>query len=674
MSAAADFGSRSNFDAARPGSRGTSASAIDSSPVAKINVCARTARTGILEFPPFRLDTVNECLWRHRDNGDDERIRLTPKAFAVLRYLVEHAGRLVTQEELLEALWPDTFVQPEVLKSQILDIRRVLADRPKDPLFIETLPRRGYQFIATIKDTSAEWTLAAKSSSRKLIGRNAALRELTGYLQSALRGHRQIIFVTGEPGIGKTALVDEFQRQVTIEANPIRIARGQCVEGYGGTEGYYPMLEALGQLCRRPGGDSVIQILATQAPTWLVQFPALIKPEQRESLQHELLGTTRERMLREISEALETIASERPLLLVFEDLLWADHSTVDLISALARRRQSARMMLIGTYRPPDIALADHSLKALKQDLLIHHLCREVALEPLEEAEVAEYLAAEWGGAVVPEGLAGLIHRYTEGNPLFMVTVLEHMKERQLITLESGGLTLTVPPPEIELRAPESLRQMIEIQIARLSTEEQRVLEVASASGALFCTSVCAEAANMDPEDFANSCEGLSRRHQIVSRADLLEFPDGTSAERYGFAHAMYREVLYHRQAPGRRTKLHLCIGERLEALYTQRLDDAAPELAHQFEQGGDWLRAIQYLQLAAETAGRRFGPRQAAPILEHALELAEKLPDAERAQHEITILERSGTICKASLEARAIETRELPASTLPKSKEIAEAF
>jgi hypothetical protein len=112
----------------------------------------------------------------------------------------------------------------------------------------------------------------------------------------------------------------------------------------------------------------------------------------------------------------------------------------------------------------------------------------------------------------------------------------------------------------------------------------------------------------------------------------------------------------------------------LEALYTQRLDDAAPELAHQFEQGGDWLRAIQYLQLAAETAGRRFGPRQAAPILEHALELAEKLPDAERAQHEITILERSGTICKASLEARAIETRELPASTLPKSKEIAEAF
>ena len=673
MSAAADFGSRSNFDAGRPGSREAvlSVSAIDSSPIANANARRRTARTGILEFPPFGLDTVNECLWRRRDDGGDERIRMTPKAFAVLRYLVEHAGRLVTQEELLEALWPDTFVQPEVLKSQILDIRRVLADRPKNPLFIETLPRRGYQFIAPIKDATAELTLGGKPSTRKLIGRKAALCQLSEYLQSALRGHRQIVFVTGEPGIGKTALVDEFQRQVATNANPIRIARGQCVEGYGGTEGYYPMLEALGQLCRRPGGDSVVQILATQAPTWLVQFPALIKPEQRESLQHELLGTTRERMLREISEALETIASESPLLLVFEDLLWADHSTVDLISALARRRQSARMMLIGTYRPPDVALSDHSLKALKQDLLIHHLCREVALEPLEEAEVTEYLAAEWGGAVVPEGLAGLIHRYTEGNPLFMVTVLEHMKERQLITQESGGSTLTVPLPEVELRAPETLRQMIEIQIARLSAEEQRVLEVASASGALFCTAVCAAAANMDAEDFANLCEGLSRRHQIVSRADPLESPDGTTVERYGFVHAMYREVLYHRQSPGRRAKLHLCICERLEALYAQRLDDAAPELAHQFEQSGDWLSAIRYLQLTAETAGRRFGPRQAARILEHALELVEKLPDAERAQHEITILERLGTICTASLEARAIETRETPATTLPEIEGIA---
>src|SRR5271157_5722900 len=105
-----------------------------------------TVSTSTMEFSPFRLDTVNECLWRHRETGLDERILLPPKAFAVLRYLVEHPGRLVTQDELLEALWPDTFVQPEVLKSHVRDIRIVLGDDFKNPRFIETLPRRGYQF------------------------------------------------------------------------------------------------------------------------------------------------------------------------------------------------------------------------------------------------------------------------------------------------------------------------------------------------------------------------------------------------------------------------------------------------------------------------------------------------------------------------------------------------
>ena len=107
------------------------------------------------EFPPFRLDTVNQCLLLHKDTGDDDRIRLTPKAFAVLQYLVDHAGRLVTQDELLNALWPDIFVQPEVLKSHILDVRTALGDHAKDPKFIQTHPKRGYEFIAPVREASA---------------------------------------------------------------------------------------------------------------------------------------------------------------------------------------------------------------------------------------------------------------------------------------------------------------------------------------------------------------------------------------------------------------------------------------------------------------------------------------------------------------------------------------
>src|SRR5271157_237916 len=601
-------------------------------------------------FKSFRLDTANQRLWRGEARAD-----LTPKAFDVLRYLVEHAGRLVTPDELLEAIWPGTYINPEGLRKYIQEIRKVLGDCAGEPAFIETLPKRGYQFVApVVEEGTARLPDLPSESAKKIVGREPALAALERCLDKAVRGERQIVFVTGEPGIGKTALVDEFQQRAAGNLRFPRIARGQCVEGYGGKEAYYPMLEALGQLCHGGGGGSTVDTLATQAPTWLVQFPALVKIEHRETLQREILGATRERMLREINEALETITSEKPLMLVLEDLQWVDHSTVDLISALARRRTPANLMLVGTYRPVDLIVLEHPLKSLKQDLHLHHLCREIALQPLEESEVAEYLAAESGGAAVPEGLAALVYRRTEGNPLFMVTVLQHMRERNLIAEERGGLRLVRPLKEIELIAPESLRQMIEMQVERMSSEEQRALEAASVTGVAFSTAVSASATDTDVESFENVCEALSVRHYMVRLADPQEFPDGTASDRYEFAHVLYRDVLYRRQSPRRRAKLHLRVGERLEVLYAQRVSEVAAELAHNFEQGKDWPRAIKYLQLAADTAGRRLEPKRALELLEHALELKNRLPDGDRAQHEISILERLATIHITSVGARAL--------------------
>ncbi len=103
---------------------------------------------------------------------------------------------------------------------------------------------------------------------------------------------------------------------------------GQCVEGYGGKEAYYPVLEAFGSLCRN--SDGVLRILAAQAPTWLAQFPALIREEQRETLQREVLGATGQRMLREIVAVVDTISSDKALILTIEDLQWADHSTTSI--------------------------------------------------------------------------------------------------------------------------------------------------------------------------------------------------------------------------------------------------------------------------------------------------------------------------------------------------------
>ncbi len=612
------------------------------------------------EFPPFRLDTVNQCLWRTGDRDVEAQVPLTPKAFAMLHYLVEHPGRLVTHDELLDAIWAGIHVQQEVLKSHISELRAALGDRPKKPLFIETVQRRGYRFIAPLSQSGlANPTAAAGAPPRRLVGREHSLGQLANSFRNMLTGTRHIVFVTGEAGIGKTALVDAFARQAAAEAPNVRIALGQCVEGYGSKEAYYPMLEAIAGLCRGNDGGSVIQILATEAPTWLLQFPALLTPDRGAILKREVLGATRERMLREIGDALEAIAARRPLVIVFEDLQWVDYATVDLISVVARRRGPATLMLVATYRDDEVALMDHPVRALKRDLRSRQLCDEIALEPLTESHVAEYLSSN-SIARLPKGFAELVHRHSEGNPLFMVATLNHLVGRGLLARDARGWHLTTPLNEIDLVVPDGLRELIEAQIERLSLEERRVLEVACLTQHRSFSVIARAAAAMDaaPDRFEEVCEKLSRRTGILRSASLEELPDGTVSPFYEFTHALYREVLYDRIAPIRKAQLHRQAAEWAEARFGQRMAEAAPFLAYHFEHGADWTRAVKYLRIAADTAGRRYAPREARAHLEHALELCPRLTEAERATHEPAILEQLAAMYVVSFDTRAIDTYE----------------
>ncbi|HET8826231.1 MAG TPA: AAA family ATPase, partial [Terriglobales bacterium] len=314
-----------------------------------------------IEFGQFRLDLTNECLWH-----GTRAISLRPKAFAVLKILIENPGQLVSKEKVLDIVWPGTFVGDAVLKDNIRQLREALNDDAGSPAYIETAHRRGYRFIGKISEPSAD-THSSKAvssseassgisesrssaSENPVLGRNAELMKMRGWLDRALAGDRQVVFVTGEPGIGKTTLVETFIEKATQLGN-IRVARGQCLERYGAGEAYLPLLDAFSRLCRSDGGDQVVNVLRHQAPTWLAQMPSLIPQSDRASLQSQSMGATRERMLREVAEAIETLSSETPLLLILEDLHWSDFSTLDLVSYLARRGDPARLMVIGTYRP-----------------------------------------------------------------------------------------------------------------------------------------------------------------------------------------------------------------------------------------------------------------------------------------------------------------------------------
>ena len=588
------------------------------------------------QFHSFRLDPVNLCLWR-----GDERIPLRPKAFDLLRYLVEHADRLVSQDEILEALWAGTYVNPEVVKKYILEVRKALGDRPGTPAFIETVPRRGYRFVAPVRDSAIPGPSSSTGTgSRVVVGRATPRARLERCFDQALQGQRQVIFVTGEAGVGKTTLAEVFHQHVAGRPK-VRIARGQCVEGFGGKEAYYPLLEALGQLMRGRDRAPVVQTLAERAPTWLVQFPSLVKTEQREALQRDLLGTTRERMVREICEALEALTSESPLVLVLEDLHWVDLSTLDVISALARRRGPARLLVLGTYRPADIA-GGSPLRGLKQDLLVHQLCEEIALAPLEEVEVGEYLAAEFPNADLPSGLARLIHRHSGGNPLFMAAIVQDMVKKSLIAEDRGAWGLAVPLEDIAPAVPETLQQMLEVQFAQLSEAEQRILERASVAGERFSVWAITTAADVSPEHVERVCEGLADRQQFIRSAGLQQLADESVSSSYEFRHSLYRGTVYERLSDAHRSRLHRMIGDRLKSLCTLGQQELAGELATHFEEGGDYRQAVDYLILSAANAVRRFAYRESIQPLERALALVPRCPAGTRAGLEILVRERLG--------------------------------
>ena len=609
------------------------------------------------EFASFRLDSINQCLWRSTGSGGDERILLTPTEFGVLNHLVEQAGRLVTHRELLDAVWPRTAIEPQAVKSKIFHLRRLLDDDPREPRFIETVARRGYRFVAKIEQAVRDTSPAAPNVH--LVGRDHALEQLRECMQTALTGRPQIVFITGESGIGKTALVDEFQRQLGIGDRTALVARGQCVEGFGTKEAFYPVLEAVRELCQGSAGSHVVDTLASHAPTWLVQFPALLTRQHRETLQQEILGATRVRMLREICEALETIARSAPVLLVLEDLHWADASTLDLLSALARRHVPARSMVLATYRPAQVAQAAQPLNALKRDLVARHLAREIALQPLTPDEIAQYLGAERSLAAQSNELASLLHRHTEGNPLFVIAVLEHLTERGLVESDRGAITLKRPAAEISLEVPESLRDAIGATIEQLGEEAQRLLDVAAIAGMTFEPSICAPLADMSVTAFDEGCESLARRGQVLRFADTRELPNGEVLQRYAFVHAAYRDVLYERQSATRRAMLHRRCAERMEELFAGALREVAAELAYHFEKGADWSRAVKYLRLAADGTAGRSAIEAAIGNLQHALALAAKLALPERVPAETEILETLADVYLGTFDARAADALTL---------------
>jgi predicted ATPase len=539
-------------------------------------------------------------------------------------------------------VWGDTVVSDDTVTRTLAEVRRALRDDARTPRVIETVHRRGFRFVARIQksETDARSSLSPAMQAREprtIVGREAELGRLWAYFRQATAGHRQIVVIHGEAGIGKSTLVNEFLHSVAAADDSVLIGYGQCVEQFGEREPYMPALEGLERLSHGKGRNAVVSALRSLAPSWLAQLPALQGPtdaERREPLR----ADTPHRMLREFSGLMEAISSDHPIILVLEDLHWSDQATVDLVSVLAQRSEHARLMLIGTHRPAQSAALDHPIHRVLTLLRARGRCAELGLEYLSRREVATYLERRFQASCIDDDVVTAIHGHTDGNPLFMTVLVDHLLARGWLAEEGNVWRLTVDRGWIEQDVPENLRQLIEEQLSLASPEEREVLEVASIAGVAFDAPAVAVALDGSPYAVESICHRLCRARRWLSELGNRRWPDGVIASRYAFQHVLYQRTLYERVSPGRRAVLHDQIGRRLETAYAGRTVEVAAELARHFQGSRDQLRALIYLEQGAMQAYERRAYRDMISCLDPALSLIGGLPDTpERARNELRL-------------------------------------
>ena len=470
------------------------------------------------------------------------------------------------------------------------------------------------------------------------VGREAELDILDRYLRESVSGFGKLVFVTGEAGIGKTALVEEFTRRLLRRKSDVVLGVGRCLEQFGGGEAYLPFLDALGNLISGTSRERVVAVLRERAPTWCLQLPAVFaSSDEVERFKQDTIGATKARMLREMGDALEALSAKSPVTLLLEDLHWSDPPSIDLLRYLSQRIERNRLLLIGTFRPAEIEVTDHRLRLSLPEMRAHGQCHELGLGVLGEEEIEAYLDQRFSPNDFPEEFAAVLRRKTDGHPLFSTSLVQYLVQQEQIGRSDDRWSLMAPLSEMELEVPESVRSMVRKQIRALAEDDQRALQYAATLGDEFLSTVLSELLEVDDVALEERLDRLAEAHHLIESLGEEELPDGSLSIRYQFGHALQQNVLYEDLATKRRVGLHRAAGERLLAHYGDRAGSIAAELATHFERGRSYGRAAEYWERAGDNAAMRYANEEALSCYSHALRLAERLPPEERARRSLEL-------------------------------------
>lgn len=633
-------------------------------------------------FGAFRMD-CGQRLVMHRG----QRVPLRGKAFDLLELLVRRDGQLVDKAALLAGLWPGVAVHENNIAVTVRSLRKALQQCDPALNWIETVPGRGYRFaagvlplasmgaaaVARCESTAPPSRLLAAAerdaeaaSSEPFVAREAELERLDALWAAARGGHGQVVFVSGEPGIGKTALLRRFMERAVERAPLSLVMQGQCIQLFGLADPHLPWRDALAAGLASPARAELLEALQLYAPGWCARLPpALVgaRAERAEPYPAAHAGAY------ELVEALRAVASSRPLLLVLEDLHWADASSIDVLRWLCGRVDGRSLLVLGTYRPAPVRAEWHPLGALLADVAGRGQWREIALAPWSSDELERYLAARFGAPALAATLGPVIERRSEGLPLFAVRLVESLLARELVRRDANGSwALALPVEALEPSTPSSVAALIASQLEPLPPAWLRLLELASVDGAEFGSRLLSEVLGEAAVDIERVLERLAARGLIDRISDGLaqRRPEGDELAglahlaslagpvdvRYRFRHVLYRDHLYGQLGSHRRLELHLAVARALDSNQPALL--ASPsQLAFHFERGRDFSRAVACWTQAGDAADRAFAKQEALECYERAAALLDALPSGERALRRLVLEHGRGWASHGLSRARA---------------------
>jgi adenylate cyclase len=506
------------------------------------------------------------------------------------------------------------------------------------------------------------------------VARERELAQLDGFLKQALNAQGLVCFVTGEAGSGKTALVTEFARRAQDQHKDLVVAVGQSDAQTGVGDPYLPFREVLGQLTgdvKAKGAISAENVsrlrklvsvsarfLVEMAPDlvglfvpgaglamkaakatadkagWLGKLEKLAQqPKPGEGLGSK--GLDQNMVFEQYTRFVTTLADKKPLLLILDDLQWADTASIGLLFRLGRRIEGHRILLVGTYRPEEVAIGRsgerHPLEKVLAELKRYYGDIWVDLDTAEQVEGQHFVNAflDTEPHQLEEGFRQKLFQHTGGHPLFTIELLRNMQERGDLVQDQQGRWVETPALDWQ-SLPQRVEGVIEERIGRLGQGLRQMLTVGSVEGEDFTAEVIARVQAADAGGLIRRLSvELERQHRLIMARGVRRLEQvGQRLSLYRFQHNLFQKYLYNELDQAERAYLHEDVGNALEELYGDQVDEIVVQLARHFEEAGVMEKARIYLERAGRQAAVRFANDEAIAYFSRALDLTpESKPD-----------------------------------------------